>query len=236
MEKKYVFLYIMFLFIIMLSNGLDALVYEINTDKTKYIIENIVRQNLLLKREMTETLNTISKMREESLDSLKHAILILQPNLDQDLVNEYVEAIDQSSQKYGLPPELVACIIMKESGFNPNAKGPSLGKERCQGSMQIRVSVHMDKIRKRGISVNEANYIKNNVDIGCEILREYYDRSGGNIKLALTKYVGGANHGSYVKDILQKYAELTIWKQESIKDQEKQTICQKHVIMKVKDS
>ncbi|CAN2041243.1 hypothetical protein GMMP15_370041 [Candidatus Magnetomoraceae bacterium gMMP-15] len=135
----------------------------------------------------------------------------LQPHLDPILVEEYNRTIRKYSQKYGFPSGLIACLIMRESSFNQLAES-SAG---ARGPMQIMPGFHKDKLEKLHITSNELFYIDYNINIGCWILREYINKNKGNIKKALTAYVGGKNN-KYVNDILEYYAEVTIISEKNI--------------------
>ncbi|OYT14601.1 MAG: hypothetical protein B7C24_17400 [Bacteroidetes bacterium 4572_77] len=127
-----------------------------------------------------------------------------QPKLDPKLVNEIANSIYTHATHYNLPPELILCLIERESTFNPL----SISKKNCVGLMQISVKFHKDKLKKFNIKRDQIFFIDNNIRIGCLILKEYYDKSK-SISGALKSYVGGTET-QYRYDILSSYADLII--------------------------
>lgn len=131
-------------------------------------------------------------------------IMRLQSRLDPVLASEISDAIQKYSSEYKLPSLLVIHIIDRESRFRPLAKS----KAGAVGLMQIMTKAHMDKLKKMGITPEEAYHIDNNIKLGCWIFREYFD-SQKDIEKTLKKYVGG-NHETYVKDILVAFTNEAI--------------------------
>lgn len=141
---------------------------------------------------------------EQDVCELRKTLLVLKPDFDPGLIDQYAEVIHRYSIKYGFPDKLIACVIWRESRFDPLA----VSTAECRGLMQVDPYWHANKLAQRGISSEQLFQIENNVDIGCQILREYFDREK-DIVQALYRYVGGRHEG-YVRDILQAYANLSI--------------------------
>ena len=113
--------------------------------------------------------------------------------------------IDKASKKYFLPPEFIIGLMKKESVFNPLARS----KVGAIGLMQILPSAHPEKIK--GYSRKQLYHISVNIDIGCRIFKEYYDKTK-SVSSALKKYVGG-NVKNYMVDIYTTFIELSMYTQ-----------------------
>ena len=136
------------------------------------------------------------------LDTTK-IILYLFPKVDPQVAGIIAQAIDESATKYRLPKNLVACVAYRESGFATLAVSSS----DCVGIMQINPIPHADKIKKRGLVNGQVYWIKNNVDLGCEILAENLVYTKGDLTKALNRYVGG--HPTYVQDVFASLGKVT---------------------------
>jgi len=127
-----------------------------------------------------------------------------QPKLDPITATEIAKSIYQNSKKYQFPPELIIALIEQESSFIPT----STSSAKCIGLMQINPKAHPKKIE--GLKHYQLYYINNNIEIGCQILKEYYNATGV-ISEALEKYLG-VNNKSYVLNILKNFTNSMIEK------------------------
>lgn len=111
-----------------------------------------------------------------------------------------VSSVFRYSDEHNVAPELVFGIIDNESSFRTNAKS-SVG---ARGLMQVYPIWHQDKIRLDGGSNELLWNPEFNIKIGTQILREYLNRSRGNVREALARYNGsfGANNG-YPEKVLR---------------------------------
>ena len=148
----------------------------------------------------------VIQQKQDPLTTLIKIIQQQQPKIDQLIAKPMVEAILKYSKKYNFPPELIIALINRESKFRPMV----ISSANCVGLMQINAKFHPEKLKKLNIKGKEIFYIDNNIQLGCMILREYYDNTK-SIEKALIKYVGG-KHPSYVCDILSNYTDLSIKK------------------------
>jgi soluble lytic murein transglycosylase-like protein len=124
---------------------------------------------------------------------------------------KWCELIDQSSKKYGVPNNLIASVILQESGGNPNAYSTS----GAVGLMQI---MPKDGIASEFIcnfgkpcfenrpTMEELYDPKFNIDYGTRMLANLYKQEG-NWKDALFRY-GPMDVDYYYADIV-----LKIWNQ-----------------------
>jgi len=127
-----------------------------------------------------------------------------QPRIDPIISREIASAIIKYSNEFELPPAFIVSIIDKESSFRPI----SISSKNCKGLMQIHKKFHEEKLDKFGIKGDEIFYIKNNIRVGCAIIREYYDQTG-SISKTLAKYYG-ADDPNYIYSVLSSFADLTI--------------------------
>ena len=105
--------------------------------------------------------------------------------------------IQECVEKHNLELELVAAIVMQESGGNPNAVNPS----GATGLMQVM----RDTVMKFRPSVSELLDPETNIRTGCNILRGYIDNYG-SIKDGLWAYGGTAgSYADYADIVLRVY-------------------------------
>jgi len=134
----------------------------------------------------------------------------IQPKLDPEVCKIIAKSIIKYSKQYQLLPEFIICIIEQESAFRLTL----ISSANCKGLMQINPAAHPEKLKKLKIKNGSIFYIDNNIQLGCMILREYYDKTK-DIEKALTRYVGGSNQ-KYVSDILSQFATIVIEDKEKI--------------------
>ncbi|MBI2980834.1 MAG: lytic transglycosylase domain-containing protein [Deltaproteobacteria bacterium] len=94
---------------------------------------------------------------------------------------EIYDAVMESSAKHNLPPELVFAVIQQESCFKPNATSQC----GASGLMQLMPETAAD------LGVQNRYDIRQNIDGGCQYLREMLDRFDGRTDLALAAYNAG---------------------------------------------
>lgn len=125
--------------------------------------------------------------------------------------NRLIKYISKYSQKYKIFPVLPTVIMKHESDYRSDVEGPPLMSGiRCQGLMQIHPTMHKEKLKIRNISSNhQLRKPQYNIDIGCQILDEYYKYSKGDIESMLYRYVGG-NHTTYVNTIISQLSDQII--------------------------
>ena len=138
----------------------------------------------------------------QSIQYLTKTIQKKQPKLTQKLAQEIARAVYKYSKPF--PPKLIIALMERESSLIPT----KTSRTKCIGLMQINPEAHPDKVA--GFSRSELYGIDTNVKIGCQILREYYNKTG-TISGALKRYLG-ANNIKYRMDILSSYADMTISK------------------------
>ena len=181
--------------------------HQRNLEKFRVDMTEVTEKIKLLKAdsiELKELKESVGNTKQNLLDSLVY----LNPNVDPQIQEQIILSLMTECGKHKLPPLLALCIIKEESNFNPLANN-SLN---ATGLMQVIPKYHQDKIDKQGWKPHEVFFIKNNIFLGCQILKDYFDRSD-NIVKALQKYVGAVNKNNaskYLENIINNYITLEI--------------------------
>jgi hypothetical protein len=136
-----------------------------------------------------EVIKYVEKSKTATEDFLMH----LNKDVDPQLAGIIAKAIDEASAKYRLPRKLVCSIIRKESNINPFARS----KAGATGLMQIMPKIHKDRYEGRNLW-----HIPVNVDVGCQIFREYLDLEKGNMFKTFHRYLSK----NATKDQINAYA------------------------------
>lgn len=158
----------------------------------------------------------------DTVDEWRHQGVYNNPNLQQAVQNiknyvtgrderqEIYKAINQASQKTGLPGSLIYSMMKQESRFNPAAVSMVKGKPGAMGLMQLMP----DTAKQMGIE-NPFD-IEENVLGGARYMKKLLDARKGNIPLALASYDAGPNNvgnrvpriaetQQYVSNIMRDY-------------------------------
>jgi len=181
--------------------------------KEKNNLQLIIEEQNVVIKTIKNQLNDIAKekaiKKQNDKLCLENSMKHLNNKIDPDTQNIIIKSVIEESNKHNLPPLLVLCLIDQESSFNPLAHN-SLN---ATGLMQIIPKYHMNRLKKYNIKKYELFHIKNNIKIGTEILKEYFDKNGNNTVKALQKYVGEVTKGkasNYVRNIINNYISLEI--------------------------
>jgi len=105
---------------------------------------------------------------------------------------DFAKIIDvtyKMSRRYGFNPNLVLAVIQVESAFNPLA----VSQAGAYGLMQVRYAVWKDELN---IDKNRIFDIEYNIELGLQILKQYHDVSGGNIRRTLFLYNNGYKYNN----------------------------------------
>lgn len=105
-----------------------------------------------------------------------------EPQAPQGTVEERIRnAVNDSAQRYNLPPALVLGFIKQESGFKPNARSWC----GAQGLMQLMPAT------AKGLGVQDPWNIEQNIEGGCKYIRQNLDHFNGDLKKAVAAYNAG---------------------------------------------
>ena len=128
---------------------------------------------------------------------------------------EYTEYLLKYGEQYSVDPLLMACIIKRESNWDPDAVGPHIPNTaksrnfRAKGLTQVLFGWHQEKVEAAGYNTKEALFIPEvAIHAGTWAYREFLDRNSNNPYRALTAYVGG-NHPTYNQNILTTYTRIS---------------------------
>ena len=128
-------------------------------------------------------------------------------------IRPYFPIIKKISQKYSLPPALVAAVIWQESKGNPYVVSPA----GAIGLMQIMPSTGL---RECGLSSKQLKDPYLNIECGCKILKKLYEKTG-KYSWAVAQYYGGpkatpwSRFGyppvyKYVRNVMKHFKNLSI--------------------------
>jgi len=102
---------------------------------------------------------------------------------------EILTTVHREASRVGLPPEMILAVIDVESGFQRYA----VSRANAQGLMQI-MRFWLAELDMPGYALLE---VRENVRMGCTILRYYYDRENGDWSRALARYNGSLGSRAY---------------------------------------
>lgn len=130
---------------------------------------------------------------------------------------KYDGTIEKYAGQYGLDPNMVKCLIAKESQGNPNAESWA---GAC-GLGQIKPST-ASELAGRPVSADELkNNPELNIELTCKYLSQLSQQKGGNIEDILGSYNQGPNADwrsipesqDYVKSITEamRSGQLPTW-------------------------
>jgi soluble lytic murein transglycosylase-like protein len=115
------------------------------------------------------------------------------------LRNVYCEA---NRREPRLPPELVLAVIDVESSFNRYAVSP-VG---AQGLMQV-MPFWPERL---GMKLHQLVRVRENIHMGCEILRFYLEHERKDVRKALARYNGSPGRRAYPDSVVSLWT--TRWR------------------------
>lgn len=107
---------------------------------------------------------------------------------------EILRTAHMEAKRVDLPPELVLAVIDVESAFNPYA----VSSAGAQGLMQVMPFWREELGHRRLVD------IRDNILMGCTILRYYYDMEKGDLTKALARYNGSVGRREYPQKVLDR--------------------------------
>jgi soluble lytic murein transglycosylase-like protein len=131
--------------------------------------------------EMNEE-SMLNEKKYARVDFLEYQNMIFQKKFPD--FSKIVNIAYNKSKVFGFQPNLVLAIMQVESAFNPLA----LSTAGAYGLMQIRYAVWKDELK---IDKSKIFNIEYNIELGLQILKQYYDLTGGNLERALFLYNNG---------------------------------------------
>lgn len=162
---------------------------------------NINIENLEINGELKslDTLNSSQNQNRVENISTSNNIKLT----DKNSTIEIEKAIEESSRKYGVDPDLVRAVIKVESNFKPDV----VSRSGAKGLMQLMPE------NCEYYGVNNPFDIKENIDGGVRHLKDYIYKYDGDIQMGLMAYNGGptrmANRGVESIDDIYKMPKET---------------------------
>ncbi len=150
------------------------------------------------------------KSREDFSSYLNSAVEKPQEQVNKEAlpVDARISAkVEEVSQKYGIPKELIYAIIKQESNFNPKAYNKNKDGTEDRGLMQVNYQHNLRLMREYGITDPDQLFdIETNIELGARILYENFKRLG-NWVMAVKAYNGlKADNWDYVRGVFEKLA------------------------------
>jgi soluble lytic murein transglycosylase-like protein len=133
--------------------------------------------------------------------STAELIIYLQPCLDPEIAAIHAKYIDKYASKWNVDRLKVISIAHHESNFRADAQS----SEGCIGAMQVNPKAHQEKLKRRRISWHDLYLLRNNYDIGSEILHDCL-KTSRSFDEALRKYSGGSR--KYTREVKKIYGIL----------------------------
>ena len=113
---------------------------------------------------------------------------------DPALKIDILTSVHQAAKRAGLPPEMVLAVVDIESGFDPFA----VSRAGAQGLMQVMPFWRRELGHRRLVDVRD------NLLMGCTILKYYYDIEHGDWTKALARYNGSVGRRDYPQKVLDR--------------------------------
>lgn len=176
-------------------------------------IREVVENNMLPIPEV-EVKTVIRYVEKQDAVPTWKLIQHLNGRLNEQTANVIANSVNKAHEKYGLPKKLIIAIMKKESDLNPLARSKnSKGAILARGLMQVFAKWHPEKMK--GVSLEQLYHIDINTNMGCQIFREYYDRSDGDLTETFHKYLSKraskADAKKYMDQILKWWAVLEMY-------------------------
>ena len=170
----------------------------------KFLMEKVIVEKEVTIEKEKEVIKYIEKENMKTSEFITH----INPRIDAVIAEEIGRAVDKYSKEYQIPKKLILAIIRKESFFNPFAKSTV-----AFGLMQVYPKFHQEKLKNIGIKDNrEIYHIDKNINIGCQIFKEYFDASNGDLDETFHKYLSKRatkqQRDAYKNDILTAWARM----------------------------
>jgi len=110
-------------------------------------------------------------------------------NLDNSYASQVAAAFIAASQRHGVDPLLLMAVAATESSFKHSVGNPGGGQDPMKpyGIMQVAGRYHTDLFPGGTV---KATSVRENVDIGAQVLKGYLANEGGNERRALLRYNG----------------------------------------------
>jgi len=154
----------------------------VNQKETK-TFQEILSEVMQSQREEDSSINIISKPDESLRDIILEGFQNKASGDNNKVSQKFDKIIEEASQKYNIPKELIKAVIKAESNFNPFAISP----KNAIGLMQLLPSTAKE------MGVEDIFDPYQNIMGGTKYLRMLLDKYNNNLFLALASYNAGPN-------------------------------------------
>jgi soluble lytic murein transglycosylase-like protein len=187
--KKCAFL-LLFLLVVAISGLILGFIdsnrnYERSLSHISYLQKNLGNLHDRLLGMNEESM--LNEKKYARVDFLEYKSAIFQKKFPD--FSEIVDIVYNKSTGFGFHPNLILAVMQVESAFNPLA----LSAAGAYGLMQVHYEVWKDELKIDKSRIFDIAY---NIELGLQILKQYYDSSGGNIKRALFLYNNGYKYNN----------------------------------------
>jgi len=181
--------------------------------RADYVMKNNLTKTSIPNVKIVEVEKVVEKVVEVDKIPTYKLIMELNKRVDPSIAELIAVEVDEKSKKWQLPKKLILGIIHRESNFDVMAKS----KVGALGLMQVYPKYHEDKLENHGITMKNSDlkklyHIGINIDVGCEIFKEYFDANKGDLDETFHSYLSKnateEHKNRYMNDILETYARL----------------------------
>ncbi|MBU9200112.1 lytic transglycosylase domain-containing protein [Burkholderia multivorans] len=112
--------------------------------------------------------------------------------LERPYASQVASGMLTSSKRNGIDLMLLMAVAATESSFNHSVGNPGGGNDprKPYGIMQVAGEFHPEKFPEKSV---RRTTVKENIEIGAQVLKEYLASEGGNERRALLRYNGSLN-------------------------------------------
>ena len=123
-------------------------------------------------------------------------------DVDDPRLDDHRELISRHARDTGLPTELVAAVVLAESGGDARA----VSKTNARGLMQIMPIAEREVLRETGMAKGDLFDPDYNIRVGTAYLKRMVDRFDGDLYLALAGYQMGPTR---LDKLRKKYPKMS---------------------------
>lgn len=150
---------------------------------------------------------------------MQHPEVAIEYTTSASIPGEYLDMLEEAEKKFGIPKEVMAAVIQRESSWDPFAENSD---SKCFGLTGQHPDYYADRWKKLGFDpIKDKWNPRAQILAGAMVLADYCGKvdwnnyaKDENFKKGLLRYVGGNDATWYVDDIIklaQSFARPTGW-------------------------